>query len=74
MDKTLTFISNYLYSNSLENTYPIFIASKNENHDEIKKIVEELNELKTNKGNIFYSKALDKNVYAYFELIACVGD
>ena len=35
--KTLNFISNNLYSNSLENTYPISIASKNENHDEIEK-------------------------------------
>ena len=35
--KPLTFFSNNLYSNSLENTYPISIASKNENHDEIEK-------------------------------------
>ena len=40
----------------------------------LKKIVEELNELKSSKGNIFYSKALDKNVYLYFELIACLRD
>jgi len=35
--KTLTFTSSNLYSNSLENTYPISIASKNDNHDEIEK-------------------------------------
>ena len=40
----------------------------------LKKIVEELNELKSNKGNMFYAKALDKNVYVYFKLIACLGD
>ena len=56
-------------------TYHISIASKNENHDEIEnKFVKELNELKSNKSNIFYSKALDKNVYVYFELITCLGD
>ena len=38
----------------------------------LKKIVEELNELKSSKGKKFYSKALDKNVYLYFELIACL--
>ena len=55
LDKTLTFILNYLYSYSLENIYHISIVSKNENHDEIKKqLVEELNEPKSNKGNIFY--------------------
>ena len=40
----------------------------------LKKIVEESNELKSNKGNICYSKALKKNVYVYFEFIACLGD
>ena len=40
----------------------------------LKKIVEELNELKSNKGNIFYSKALNKNLYVYFKLIACLMD
>ena len=40
----------------------------------LKNIVEELNELKSNKDNIFYSKALNKNVYVYFELIVCLGD
>ena len=35
--KTLTFPSSNLYSNSLENTYPISIASKNDNHDLIEK-------------------------------------
>ena len=40
----------------------------------LKKNVDKLNELKSNKGDILYSKALDKNVYVYFELIACLGD
>ena len=40
----------------------------------LKHIINELNELKSNKGNVFYSKVLDKNVYMYFELIACLGD
>ena len=35
--KTLTFFSKTLYCNSLENTYPISISSKNENYDEIEK-------------------------------------
>ena len=35
--KTLTFISKNVYSNLLENTYPILIASKNENHDEVER-------------------------------------
>ena len=75
MDKTLTFISSNYFSNSLENTYPISIASQNKNHDDVEKIfVDELNELKSNKTNIFYSKALNKNVYVYFELIACLED
>ena len=59
----------------MENTYPISIALKKENHDDIeRRFIEELNELKSNKGNIFYCKALDKNVHVYFELIACLGD
>ena len=36
--KTLTFISNNYFYNSLENTYSISIASKNESHDDIKKM------------------------------------
>ena len=40
----------------------------------LKKIVEESNELKSNKGNIFYSKALNKNLYVYFKLNACLMD
>ena len=35
--KTLTFFSKTLYSNSQKDIYPISIASKNENHDEIEK-------------------------------------
>ena len=73
--KTVTFFSNNLYYNSLEIIYPISIASKMKIMMRLKKtIVEELNELKSNKGNVFYSKVLDKNVYVYFELIACLGD
>ena len=30
--------------------------------------------MKSNKGTIFHSKALNKNVHVYFELIACLGD
>ena len=72
--QTLTFFSINLFSNSLENTYPIAIALKI-NHDDIERqFIEELNELKPNKGNIFYSEALDKNVHVYFELITCFGD
>ena len=73
--KTLTFFTKNSFSNSLENTYPISIALKKENHDDIERLfIKELNELKSNKGNMFYCKALDKNVHVYFELIACLGD
>ena len=75
MDKTLNFFSINSFSNSLENSYPISIALKNENYDDIeRRFIEELNELKSIEGIFFNSKTLDKNVHVYFELITCFGD
>ena len=57
MIKTLTFFSRNSYSNSFEKTYSIYIALKKENHDDIeRRLIEELDGLKSNKGNIFIEK------------------
>ena len=72
--KTLTFFSSDYDSNKIENTYPLSIGLKKDNHDIIEQaMIKELFDLKSGKDNIFYSKALNKNVHVHFEIIVSLG-
>ena len=73
MNKNTHILFKNSFSNSLENAERISISFK-KNHDDIERVfIEELEEVKYDKGNVF-STALNNNVYAYFELIACLED
>ena len=72
--KTLTFFSSDYDSNKIENTYPLSIGLKKDNHDIIEQaMINELFDLKSGEDNIFYSKALNKNVHVHFEIIVSLG-
>ena len=72
--KTLTFFSSDYHSNKIENTYPLSIGLKKDSHDIIEQaMIKELFDLKSGKDNIFYSKALNKNVHVHFEIIVSLG-
>ena len=73
--KTLTFISNDDQQNNINNTYPIAIGHKGDDHNNIERLyAQELNELRNGINNRFFSSSLKKYVRIHLEVIVALGD
>ena len=73
--KTVTFISTNFSENKFQDTYPISIGLKGECHDVVEtKFIQDCEELRTGKNNIFYSMKHKKNMHIHFEVIVSLGD
>ena len=73
--RTITLISESYEENSLENTYPISIGLKGENHDMIEsEFAKELEDLSNGRDNNFFCMRTKKWIKVHFEVIAFLGD
>ena len=73
--KTVIFISTNFSENKLQNTYHISIGLKGERPDVVEsKFIQDCDELRSGKNNIFYSMKHKENMHIHFVVIVSLGD